>query len=125
MTEPNEQNEVTLTPRQTEVMELLIEGLSDSEIAKKAYMSESRIKGHLRAVSDKLYGHESYNRVQLAVWYVTSKDKLMGESWVWVVCEHPDGWVVASVLSDLDEREIAEMYPDTIFFYADLSVTDA
>jgi DNA-binding NarL/FixJ family response regulator len=39
-----------LTPRQEEILELVDEGLSNAEIARRLYLSESTIKQHLRKV---------------------------------------------------------------------------
>ena len=38
-----------LRPRQREILELVVEGLSNAEIAKRLYLSESTIKQHLRS----------------------------------------------------------------------------
>ncbi|MGI8911881.1 MAG: LuxR C-terminal-related transcriptional regulator [Rubrobacteraceae bacterium] len=38
-----------LTARQQEILELVVEGLSNAEIARRLYLSESTIKQHLRA----------------------------------------------------------------------------
>ncbi len=38
-----------LTPRQQEILELVVDGLSNAEIANRLYLSESTVKQHLRA----------------------------------------------------------------------------
>jgi DNA-binding NarL/FixJ family response regulator len=43
-----------LTARQREILEMLVEGLSNAEIAGRLYLSESTIKQHLRAVYKEL-----------------------------------------------------------------------
>ncbi len=40
---------VDLTVRQREVLELVVEGLSNAEVARRLYLTESTIKQHLRA----------------------------------------------------------------------------
>jgi DNA-binding NarL/FixJ family response regulator len=40
---------VDLSPRQREILELVVEGLSNAEIGRRLYLSESTIKQHLRA----------------------------------------------------------------------------
>jgi DNA-binding NarL/FixJ family response regulator len=43
-----------LTARQREILEMVVEGLSNAEIARRLYLSESTIKQHLRAVYKEL-----------------------------------------------------------------------
>jgi DNA-binding NarL/FixJ family response regulator len=38
-----------LTPRQREILELVVEGLSNARIAERLFLTESTIKQHLRA----------------------------------------------------------------------------
>jgi DNA-binding NarL/FixJ family response regulator len=52
-----------LSARQREILELVVEGLSNAEIAGRLYLSESTIKQHLRAVYKVL---EVSNRTQAA-----------------------------------------------------------
>jgi DNA-binding NarL/FixJ family response regulator len=52
-----------LTARQREILEMVVEGLSNAEIAGRLYLSESTIKQHLRAVYKVL---EVSNRTQAA-----------------------------------------------------------
>jgi DNA-binding NarL/FixJ family response regulator len=53
----------TLTPRQLEILELVVEGLTNAQIAKRVFLSESTIKQHLRAAY-KLLG--ARNRTEAA-----------------------------------------------------------
>jgi LuxR family transcriptional regulator, maltose regulon positive regulatory protein len=54
----------TLTPRETEVYELLAEGLSNREIARALFISETTAKVHVRHIFEKLGVH---SRAQAAV----------------------------------------------------------
>jgi DNA-binding NarL/FixJ family response regulator len=60
----NEKPEIgDLSARQREILEMVVEGLSNAEIAWRLYLSESTIKQHLRAVYKELGVH---NRTQAA-----------------------------------------------------------
>jgi DNA-binding NarL/FixJ family response regulator len=48
--EPEPANANLLSARQREILELVVEGLSNAEIAKQLFLSESTVKQHLRAV---------------------------------------------------------------------------
>jgi DNA-binding NarL/FixJ family response regulator len=51
----NEKPEIgELSARQREILEMVVEGLSNAEIARRLYLSESTIKQHLRAVYKEL-----------------------------------------------------------------------
>lgn len=56
-----------LSSREIEVLELIVQGLSNKEIADRLYISESTVKGHLRNILDKLH---LQNRIQAAVYAV-------------------------------------------------------
>lgn len=43
----------TLTPRETEILKLLAEGLTNQEIASKLYLSEGTVKNYITALYDK------------------------------------------------------------------------
>ena len=47
-------DEIPLTPRQVEVLECLVKGLSSIEAAQKLNVSTSTIKNHLTVIFDKL-----------------------------------------------------------------------
>ena len=55
----------SLSARETEVLVLLTEGLSNALIAEKLFISENTVKMHLRHILDKL---QLQNRVQVAVY---------------------------------------------------------
>lgn len=46
--------EVMLTPRETEVLEVLAQGLSNKEIAKRLHITLSTVKNHVHSILDKL-----------------------------------------------------------------------
>ena len=56
-----------LSPREIEVLELIVEGFTNREIADRLFISESTVKGHLRNILDKLH---LQNRIQAAVYAV-------------------------------------------------------
>jgi len=56
--EPNE--------REQRVIELVAEGLKNSEVADAMGTTENMVKNHLRVIFDKL---GFWNRVELALWY--------------------------------------------------------
>ncbi len=56
----------SLTEREKDVMELVVEGLSNKEISKQLYLSEGTVRNVLSIVLDKL---ELRDRTQLAIYY--------------------------------------------------------
>jgi DNA-binding NarL/FixJ family response regulator len=56
-----------LTERELQVLELLVEGLSNNQIADRIHLSENTIKKHLRNILEKL---QLNNRVEAAVYAV-------------------------------------------------------
>ncbi|MEA5617983.1 response regulator transcription factor [Cronbergia sp. UHCC 0137] len=60
----NSENNVNLSSRELEVLKLIVEGLSNPEIAKKLYLSPNTVKTHVRGVMNKLSVDD---RVQAAV----------------------------------------------------------
>jgi DNA-binding NarL/FixJ family response regulator len=67
--EQRQEQDVTdlLSPREIEVLELVVEGRSNSEIATALVISESTVKNHLRNILEKLHLR---NRIQAAVYAV-------------------------------------------------------
>ena len=69
--EQDEDAEISLlTPRESEVLELVAQGLSNKEIAGKLVISVNTVRSHLRFILDKLHMN---NRVQAALWYQKKK----------------------------------------------------
>ncbi|MEM9093132.1 MAG: response regulator transcription factor [Cyanobacteria bacterium P01_F01_bin.53] len=62
--EPKEAVEHNLSERELEVLNLLVEGLSNPAIAKRLYISPNTVKAHMRGLMNKL---EASDRVQVAV----------------------------------------------------------
>jgi DNA-binding NarL/FixJ family response regulator len=56
----------TLSTRQQKVIELVAQGLKNSEVAEVIGTTEFVVKNYLRAIFDKL---GFWNRVELALWY--------------------------------------------------------
>lgn len=65
--EPPAESTEALTARETEVLELLVMGNSNKEIADALHFSENTVKLHLRNIMEKLH---LQNRTQLAVYAV-------------------------------------------------------
>ena len=55
-----------LSPRQQQVIELVAQGLKNSEVAEAIGTTELVVKNYLRRIYDKL---GLWNRVELALWY--------------------------------------------------------
>ena len=54
-----------ITPRELEILELIAQGLSNREIAERAFVSENTVKTHLSRVFDKLGARRRTQAVQL------------------------------------------------------------
>ena len=65
--EKRKKPDIDLTPRETEIMRLISEGLSNKEISAKLYLSEGTIRNYVTALLEKL---ELRDRTQLAIYYL-------------------------------------------------------
>lgn len=65
--QPASQDQEPLTEREHQILELLVEGLSNLEIAERAYLSENTVKKHIRNILEKFH---SNNRVEAAVYAI-------------------------------------------------------
>jgi ATP/maltotriose-dependent transcriptional regulator MalT len=54
-----------ITPRELEILELIAQGLSNKEIAERAFVSENTVKTHSSRVFDKLGARRRTQAVQL------------------------------------------------------------
>lgn len=57
--------EVAITPREMEILELIAQGMSNREIAEKLFVSENTMKTHSSRVFDKLGARRRPQAVQL------------------------------------------------------------
>ena len=55
------------TPRETDVLELISEGLGNREIAERLYLSEETVKTHIRSILAKLQAKSRAHAVALAI----------------------------------------------------------
>jgi two-component system, NarL family, response regulator LiaR len=64
---PNEKKreDLGITPRELEILELIAQGMSNREIAKKLYVSENTVKTHSGRVFDKLGAKRRTQAVQM------------------------------------------------------------
>jgi NarL family two-component system response regulator LiaR len=58
--------ELSITPRELEILELIASGMSNREIAEKLFVSENTVKTHSSRVFDKLGAKRRTQAVQLA-----------------------------------------------------------
>ena len=65
------------SPRQQQVIELVAQGLKNSEVADAIGTTEHVVKNHLRMIYDKL---GLWNRVELALWYEARKHESVAYS---------------------------------------------
>ena len=60
------QQQLGITPREMEILELIAAGLSNREIAERIYVSENTVKTHAASVFEKLSARRRTQAVQLA-----------------------------------------------------------
>ncbi|HXM24340.1 MAG TPA: LuxR C-terminal-related transcriptional regulator [Terriglobales bacterium] len=65
------------SPRQRQVIELVAQGLKNSEVAEVIGTTEHVVKNHLRIIFDKL---GFWNRVELALWYEARRHESLAYS---------------------------------------------
>jgi DNA-binding NarL/FixJ family response regulator len=65
------------SPRQRQVIELVAQGLKNSEVAAVIGTTEYVVKNHLRIIFDKL---GFWNRVELALWYEARRHESLTDS---------------------------------------------
>ena len=65
------------SPRQQQVIELVAQGLKNSEVAEVIGTTEYVVKNHLRIIFDKL---GFWNRVELALWYEARRHERLAGS---------------------------------------------
>ena len=65
------------SPRQQQVIELVAQGLKNSEVADAIGTTEHVVKNHLRLIYDKL---GLWNRVELALWFEARKHEGVADS---------------------------------------------
>jgi DNA-binding NarL/FixJ family response regulator len=59
-------NELGVTPRELEILDLIAKGLSNREIAEKLFVSENTVKSHSSRLFDKLSARRRTQAVQIA-----------------------------------------------------------
>jgi DNA-binding CsgD family transcriptional regulator len=63
--DPKKREDLGITPRELEILELIAQGLSNREIAGKLFVSENTVKTHSSRVFDKLGARRRTQAVQL------------------------------------------------------------
>ena len=64
---PQKNNQYALTKRETEILELLVEGLSNQAIAGKLFISIETVRNHIRHIYEKLQVHSKSQAVVKAI----------------------------------------------------------
>lgn len=64
---PSKNENYTLTPRETEVLQLLVEGVDNHSIASKLFISIQTVRNHIRHIYEKLQVHSKSQAVVKAI----------------------------------------------------------
>jgi len=64
---PQKNNKYALTKRETEILELLVEGLGNQVIAQKLFISVETVRNHIRHIYEKLQVHSKSQAVVKAI----------------------------------------------------------
>ena len=68
---PNSTDDAGLTSRETEILKLIAQGLSNKHIARDLFISPATVKVHVKNLLKKLHLN---SRVEAAVWYLKNSD---------------------------------------------------
>ena len=64
---PNQQDDYSLTARELEILNLLVEGMSNASIAKRLFISIQTVRNHIRHIYEKLQVHSKSQAVVKAI----------------------------------------------------------
>ena len=64
---PNKTEEFSITKRELEVLELIVNGLNNNEIANKLFISIETVRNHIRHIYEKLHVHSKSEAVVKAI----------------------------------------------------------
>ena len=64
---PNQQDDYSLTVRELEILNLLVEGMSNASIAKRLFISIQTVRNHIRHIYEKLQVHSKSQAVVKAI----------------------------------------------------------
>ncbi len=64
---PNQQDDYSLTTRELEILNLLVEGMSNASIAKRLFISIQTVRNHIRHIYEKLQVHSKSQAVVKAI----------------------------------------------------------
>ena len=64
---PSQEEQISLTPREEEILALLVEGMNYNIIAEKLYISLDTVRNHIRHIYEKLHVHSKSQAVVKAI----------------------------------------------------------